>query len=221
MKIELWADIICPWCGLGDHRLTLALRQFEHANDVQVRHRSFQLDANFPERETITARELLVMKYGLAPEQASAAQKRVEDLAAADGLAPYIVADNHVGNTGLAHELLAYASSLGMQAEAWSTMLRAYFGEAHDIFRLPGLLDLAERMGLGREATRHHLERRTFRDAVANDMREAQALGVRGVPFFVIDERYGISGAQPVETIVAALQRAWSETYSLQHDRRP
>lgn len=212
MKIELWADIICPWCGLGDYRLRRALEQFEQREDVTVVHRSFQLDPRWPANVVMPARDMLVEKYGMSEWQARAAQERVEGLAERDGLSAYIVGDNNVGNTALAHELLAYATSKGLHHEAWSLMFRVYFGEARDVFTVDGLVTLATELGLFRDEARRVLEQRSFKEQVESDFAEAQQLGITGVPFYVIDERFGINGAQEIPTLVAALRQAREES---------
>jgi len=211
LKIELWADIICPGCGLGDYRLRKALERFEHRDDVTVTHRSYQLDPRWPADAVIPARELLMDKYGMSEWQAQSAQTRVEGLAKADGLEPYIVGENNVGNTSLAHELLAFATSKGLHDEAWALMFRAYFGEARDVFTVDGLVQLATGMGLFHDEARRVLEQRTFREQVENEFHEARELGITGVPFFVIDDRYGISGAQDIDTLVVAIRRVFDE----------
>ena len=212
MKIELWADIICPWCGLGDYRLRRALEQFEQRDEVTVVHRSFQLDPRWPENVVMPARDMLMEKYGMSEWQARSAQERVEGLAIRDGLDPYIVGENNVGNTSLAHELLAFATSKGMHDEAWALMFRAYFGEARDVFTVDGLVSLAIELGIYQDEARRVLEQRSFREQVANDFAEARELGITGVPFYVIDDRFGISGAQEIATLVAALRQAREES---------
>lgn len=216
MKIELWADIICPWCGLGDYRLHRALEQFEHRDEVSVVHRSFQLDPRWPANVVMPARDMLMEKYGMSEWQARSAQERVEGLAERDGLSPYIVGDNNVGNTALAHELLAYASSKGMHDEAWSLMFRAYFGEARDVFTVDSLVTLSTELGLFSDETRRVLEQRSFREQVENEFEEARQLGITGVPFYVIDDRLGISGAQEIQTLITALRQAREESRVLQ-----
>jgi hypothetical protein len=118
MQVEVWADVICPWCGLGSHRLEAALERFPHRDEVQVTHRSFQLDPGAPAGSSEPVRDML-RKKGLEDGQIDAMTQRVEGLAEAEGLRPYHVLDNRVGSTALAHELLAYAADQGKQAEAW------------------------------------------------------------------------------------------------------
>jgi predicted DsbA family dithiol-disulfide isomerase len=210
MQVEVWADVICPWCGLGDHRLEAALERFPHRDEVQVIHHSFQLDPSAPPGSSAPVRDMLQTK-GLDDGQIDAMTRRVEGLADSEGLRPYRVLDNRVGSTALAHELLAYAADQGHQAEAWNRLFRAYFGEARPIFSVEDLVSLAGEIGLDPEDTREALLSRRYADRVADEGREAAELGATGVPFFVIDRRYGVAGAQPVDTLLAALQRAWDE----------
>jgi len=213
MNVEIWADLICPFCGLGSHRLDQALAAFEHRDDVTVEHRSFMLDPNFPHGEIRTARAMLRAKYGMTDAQIDANTGAIEATARAEGLDPYIVTDNRVGNTALAHELLALAADGGLEGEAWRLLYRHYFGEAGDIFTIDALIDLGVRLGLDAAGTREALEDRRHADRVLGDIDEARRLGATGVPFIVIDRRYAIAGAQPLETFTATLQSAWDDSH--------
>ncbi len=210
MQVEVWADIICPWCGLGTHRLEAALERFPHRDEVQVTRRSFQLDPGAPPGSSEPVRDML-RKKGLDDRQIDAMTRRVEGLAGSEGLRPYHVLDNQVGSTGLAHELLAYAADQGRQAEAWYRLFTAYFGEARPIFSVEDLVGLAGEIGLDPEDAREALLSHRYAARVADEGREAARLGATGVPFFVIDRRYGVAGAQPADTLLAALERAWDE----------
>lgn len=205
MKIEIWSDLICPWCGIGQHRLDRALAQIE--GDVEVVHRSFQLDPRHPEA-TRPTRELLQEKYRMSPAQAQQAFARVEGIAKDDGIVPYIVGDNRVGNTRLAHELAAFASTHGKEAAAWKALYKRYFGEAQSIFDVDALVAVAGEIGLDTDEARAALTDGRFTARVVEDQREAAALGATGVPFIVIDRRIGIAGAQPVDVIVDAIRTA-------------
>lgn len=209
MKVEIWSDLICPWCGLGQHRLDRALAAFEHAEHVEVVHRSFQLDPGAPQEPEPVAR--MLAKKGMPPAQVSAMTRRVEALAAADGLSPYIVGDNIVGNTRLAHELLAMASERGLEAAAWERLYRAYFGEQRSIFDVESLVTLAGEIGLDPEEARAALTDGRYRARVEADGAEARALGCNGVPFVVLDRRYAVSGAQAVDVFLNALRQAWGD----------
>ncbi len=144
MQVEVWADVICPWCGLGTHRLEAALQRFPHRDEVQVTHRSFQLDPGAPPGSSEPVRDML-RKKGLDDGQIDAMTQRVEGLADSEGLRPYIVRDNRAGSTALAHELLAYATDQGKHAEAWDRLYTAYFGEARPIFSLGDLVSPGRR----------------------------------------------------------------------------
>ncbi|WP_158846399.1 DsbA family oxidoreductase [Saccharothrix deserti] len=213
MRVEIWSDIICPWCGLGNHRLGRALERFEHGGDVEVVHRSFPLDPTLPSGPAMTARQMLKNKYGMDDSQVDAATGRVRELAERDGLTPYVVADNTVGNTALAHEFLAYATDQGKHAEAWHLMFRAYFGDVRSIFTVDALLEVAAELGLDQDETREVLRDRRFRQQVEDETRQAQELGARGVPFIVIDGKYAISGAQDTGALLGALRQVWDESH--------
>ena len=153
----------------------------------------------------------MLRKKGLDDGQIDAMTRRVEDLADGEGLRPYHVLDNRAGSTALAHELLAYATEQGKHAEAWNRLFTAYFGEARPIFSVEDLVALASEIGLDPDDAREALLSHRYAARVADEGRDAAELGATGVPFFVIDRRYGVAGAQPVETLLAALQRAWDE----------
>jgi len=113
MKVDMWAEVTCPWCGLGNHRLAKAIARFEHADEVELVHHSFPLSGSFPEGDTFSVREALRRRHGIGGSQAETSTRRIEKLAASEGLAPYQVLDNKVGNTDLVHEFLAHASAQG------------------------------------------------------------------------------------------------------------
>jgi predicted DsbA family dithiol-disulfide isomerase len=205
VKIEIWADVICPWCGIGQHRLEQAVAQA--GGDIEVVHRSFQLDPRHPEA-TRPTRELLEQKYRMSAAQAQQAFARVEGIAKDDGIVPYIVGENRVGNTRLAHELAAFASTQGKEDAAWKALYRAYFGEARSIFDVEALVTLAGEIGLDVAEARAALADGRFTQRVVEEQREAAELGATGVPFIVIDRRVGIAGAQPAATIADAIRTA-------------
>lgn len=211
MKVEIWSDVICPWCGLGQHRLDAALSNFEHRNDVEVVHRSFQLDPSFPAHTTISVREMLKSKYGMSDQQLQANSRRLEALAAADGLQPYQVGNNRVGNTGLAHIFLAFAAERGLEDAAWKRLYHAYFGEGRSIFDQEALVNLGVELGLVATEIREALNQGHYKAKVLADIQEARRLGVNGVPFVLIDGRLAVSGAQTTDTFRAALNQAWRE----------
>jgi predicted DsbA family dithiol-disulfide isomerase len=212
MQIEIWSDVICPFCGLGNKRLKNALSRFEHRDQVTVKHRSFELHPGAPPNRTSTAREMLKRKYGITDEQIEAQHRRIEAEANAEGIVPYVLTDNQIGNTALVHELLAYASDEGKEQQAWDHVYRAYWSDVRDIFTLDALVELATEIGLDPAETRAVLTDRRYRAQVVDDIDEAQHLGATGVPFIVIDRRYGIAGAQPLDVMLATIERAWQES---------
>jgi len=207
MRVDIWADVICPWCGLGNKRLSDAIASFAHADDVELVHHSFQLDPSFPPGETMPVGEMLAAK-GYPPDQLEASQQRLEAMAAEEGMTPYRVRENRVGNTQLTHEFLAYAVAHGRD-DAWTAMYHAYFGDARNVFDLETLVELAGELGLDQDDVRDALTSGRHRAEVLSDMRRAAQLGARGVPFVVIDGRYGVSGAQSREVFLSALDEAW------------
>jgi len=210
VKVEIWSDVICPWCGIGQNRLDLALAAFEHRDDVEVVHRSFQLDENAPMTPR-SAREVIAKKYGVSEAQMTAMAERIESVAAADGLGPYHVADNLTGNTRQAHELLALAADRGFEDAAWKRLYHAHFGEKRSIFDRDALVALGVEIGLDPVEVRAVLNDGRYKDRVEADGQQARAFGSTGVPFVVIDRRYAVAGAQPVEVFREALEQAWPE----------
>ena len=210
MKIEIWSDVICPWCGLGQHRLDAALATFPGRAEVTVVHRSFELAPSFPKDTVVPIRDLLRTKYRLSDAQAAESTGRIEALAAAEGLSPYNVGKNHVGNTRLAHEMLAFAEEQGLEAAAWARIYRAYFGEGRAIFDEDSLVALATEIGLPAPEVREALRSGRYGSKVEADSKAAKKLGCTGVPFIVIDGRFRIEGAQAMEVFRATLERAAS-----------
>lgn len=213
MQLEIWSDVVCPWCYLGKRRLEHALAEFEHRDEVSVVYRSFQLDPAAPTDRTTSTAELLSSKYGMSLAQAESMQREMEQRAAADGL-EYHLGEQHSGNTFDAHRLLQLARERGRQGELAERLFRAYFTKRGSVFDAASLTALAVDVGLDADEVARVLASDDYADAVAGDIAEARELGVTGVPFFAIDRRYGISGAQPAELLTQALRRAWSDTHA-------
>lgn len=210
MQVELWADVVCSWCGIANRRVWEAISKFGHADEVEFVHRSYRLLADRPEGESISFVEL-GRTMGMDPAQTRAVGSRVEQIAAADGIAEYHVVDNRVGNTTLAHEFLAFASEQGRGDAAWDLLFDAHFADRAPLWTIEDLVALAPALDLDPTETAAALTTRRYRPRVVGDHEQAVSFGASGVPFLVIDRRYGISGAQPVATITDALERAWSE----------
>jgi predicted DsbA family dithiol-disulfide isomerase len=210
MQVEIWSDPVCPWCYLGKRRFERALEAFDHRDEVTVVYRSFELDPSAPPGATSPTVERLADKYGMTAGQADDAQRQMEQRAAQDGL-EFRMDSLRSGNTRDAHRLLHLAKAHGVQAELAERLHRAYFTEQASIFDHSSLTELAVEAGLDRDDVIRVLGSQEYGDAVDTDEAMAQALGVNGVPLFVIDRRYGISGAQPPEVITGVLDRAWAE----------
>ena len=204
MKIEIWSDVVCPWCYIGKRRFESALAQFEHADEVEVVWRSFELDPEAPVRRGPTL-EHLARKYGISEEQAAGMHERMTVLAAAEGI-EFHLDETQGGNTFDAHRLLHLAKEHGKQGELKERLMRAYFTESEPIGEREVLAQLAGEVGLADAA--EVLASDAYADAVRADEREARLLGISAVPFFVIDRYYGIEGAQPADVILDALTRA-------------
>ena len=211
MQIEIWSDVVCPWCYLGKRHFEQALDRFPHRDEVEVTYRSFELDPSAPSGVTMPTVERLASKYGMGLEQAYAAQRQMEQRAAQAGLT-FRMEDLRSGNTRDAHRLLQLARARGRQAELAERLHRAYFTDQASIFDHPSLASYAADVGLDRDEALAVLAGDQYAEAVEAEEQVAYSLGVTGVPFFVIDRRYGISGAQPAETIVQVLERVWAET---------
>jgi predicted DsbA family dithiol-disulfide isomerase len=211
MNVEIWSDVVCPWCYLGKRNFEQALKSFDHGEPVEVVYRSFELDPTVPRGVTEPTLERLADKYGMSAADAEAAQQQMEERAAQSGL-EFHLTGLESGNTGDAHRLLHLARDRGLQPELMERLHRAYFTEQRSIFDASSLTELAVEVGLDAEEVRGVLESDQYADAVAADEETAHSIGVTGVPFFVIDRKFAISGAQPAEVIVRALEHAASAT---------
>jgi predicted DsbA family dithiol-disulfide isomerase len=213
MQVEIWSDVVCPWCYLGKKNFDEALQQFGHHDDVDVVYRSFELDPAAPQGQAEPVVELLASKYGMTPAQAEAAQRQMEERATQAGLT-FRMEGLRRGNTRDAHRLTHLARERGRQAELVERLHRAYFTDQESVFDHDSLVRLATEAGLDPAEARAVLDSDQYSDAVTEDEQIAHALGANGVPFFVIDRRYGISGAQPTAVIGQALDQAWAEAAS-------
>jgi predicted DsbA family dithiol-disulfide isomerase len=208
MQIEIWSDVICPWCYIGKRRFEKALEQFGQHEDIKVIWRSFELDQNAPQHYPGTLEERLASKYGVSLQEAAAMNARVTSVAKEAGL-EYRLANARPGNTFDAHRLLHYATSKGLGDQAAECIMQAYFSESLPVGDRVALAALAPKFGITEEEAIKMLESDDYSDAVRADELRAAEFGVAGVPFFVFDEKSGISGAQPVEVFVEALQQVY------------
>jgi predicted DsbA family dithiol-disulfide isomerase len=205
MQIEVWSDVVCPWCYIGKRRLERALGEFEHADEVEVSWRSFQLNPDAPAKAVPTL-DYLAQRFG---PQARAMTARVAEMGRDEGLNLDFGSSLTV-NTLEAHRLLHLAADLGIGDAAKERLLRAHFSEGADVSDPETLTRLMVEAGADEARVREVLAGTEYADAVQADIDLARRLGANGVPFFVIDRKYGISGAQAAETFLHALRTAYA-----------
>ena len=212
MQIEVWADVVCPWCYIGKRRLQSALEQRGLNDEVEISHRAFQLD---PAASTTTEPTIdhLAAKYGVSRDEALAMMSDVTEVAAAEGL------DYHLdlcmtGNTRDAHRLVLWAQEQdpATAQRLLEAMYSAYFEQGRGVFTTDELIAFATEVGLDADAAREMLSGTAYLDQVVQDQVLARTFGANGVPFFVIDRAYGVSGAQPVEVFLSAIDQARAAT---------
>jgi predicted DsbA family dithiol-disulfide isomerase len=211
LRVEIWSDVVCPWCYIGKRRLESALAGFPHRDEVEVVFRSFELDPTAPQVGTESVLQALGRKYGGGPEAARRMMDRVATVAADAGLR-FDYADATHTRTVDAHRLLHLALADGgpeLQRAVKEALLAAYFGHGRSMGDHGVLQDVAVGAGLDRARVTEVLSSDAHADAVAADLAQARAFGITGVPFFVLDRRLAVSGAQPVEVFAEALRRAW------------
>jgi predicted DsbA family dithiol-disulfide isomerase len=207
VHVEIWSDIACPWCYVGKRRFEAALAGFEHRDDVQVTWRSFELDPSAPREREGDGAQHLADKYGTSRDEALAMQQRVADVAAGEGL-DFRFDIARGGNTFDGHRLLHLAAAHGRQDAMKERLMRAYFGEGEPIGDRAVLERLALEVGLPAGEVRDVLGGDRYGAQVRDDERTAAALGIRAVPFFVVDRKIGASGAQPPAALIELLRQA-------------
>ena len=210
MRIEIWSDIVCPWCYIGKRRLEKALADFPHADQVEIVWRSFQLDPSAPNSPVETVAEHLGRKYGGGPAAGGQMIKRTEAIAAEEGMVWRQHEALRVGTID-AHRLLHAAGD--QRGELKEALLHAYFAEAQNVADHETLTRIATEVGLDEVLVKEVLTTDQYAAEVEADVRQAAAYGATGVPFFVFDEKYGVSGAQPTDTFLQVLHRAWDDAH--------
>lgn len=211
MRVDVWSDVVCPWCYIGKRRLEAALAKFPQRDQVQVVFRAFELDPQAPRDSSQTMVQRLAEKYGGGEENAKAMMERVSAIAAQDGLS-YRLDLTRPENTFDAHRLLAFAASQGKQLALAEALFKAYFTEGKRLSQHEVLAQIAVSAGLDRAATEKVLgDPNTYAPEVRDDEKKAAALGIRGVPCAVAAGKYGIAGAQPVEAFTEMLETAWKQ----------
>lgn len=211
MIIDVWSDVVCPWCFIGKRRLEKALSLFEHRDQVTIRHRAFQLQPDIT--STVRTADYLADKYRMPTEKVKEMQANVCAIADGEGLC-YNLDDTLSGNTFDAHRLLLWAATIDKQDVLLEAMYSAYFEKSQPLFSHADLISVATSIGLDSSEVEKILNSEQFKDEVIADRTLASQLGATGVPFFVVDMKYGISGAQPLEAFTQTLEGAWAEAHS-------
>ncbi len=214
MKIEVWSDYVCPFCYIGKRRLEHALERFPNKDQVEVVYKSFELDPNSPVQHHGDIHDLLAGKYNMSREQAMASNRNVGEAARGVGL-NYDFDNMRYTNTFDAHRLAHFATEKGLSPALTERLMQAYFTEGAFLGDHEELAKLAAEAGLDKEEVLAVLKSDAYGDKVRADEDEAMQLGVRGVPFFVLDGKFAVSGAQPDSVFDQALERAWGERPAL------
>ncbi|SKB77888.1 Predicted dithiol-disulfide isomerase, DsbA family [Sphingobacterium nematocida] len=218
MKIEIWSDIMCPFCYIGKRKLEKSLETLPNKDRIEIEWKSYQLNPDLQTDTTISINDYLAKHKGMSIEQARQLNKQVTEMAAIEGL-EYNMDKSVVANSFRAHMFAHYAKKQGKQLEAEELLFQSYFTDGKNVDDLETLKELAIKLELDKDDMAAALERGDFEDEVKMDIHEARQIGVKGVPFFVYDRKYAISGAQPQElfeqTLIKALSE-WSDNNTIQ-----
>ena len=211
MLVEIWSDVVCPWCALGSRRFEVALEGFAHRDDVEVVFRSFELDPGAPRLREGSAAEHISNKYGTSIEEAKRGHDHLAELAALDGL-EFNFDQIQSGNTFDAHRLLHLAFEHGLQHELQAALMQAFFAGGLAVGDPTELAAVATTVGLDTDEVSAVLDGDRYGEAVRADEERARSYEITGVPFFLMDGQYAIPGAQSVERFAMGLDRAWEKT---------
>ena len=207
MRVDIWSDVICPWCYVGKARFEKALDSFAHRDEVEVIYHSFELDPSSPRGLSESNLTMLSKKFGKSPAEALALDDQVGNLARAEGLG--FNSERPVGNTFDVHRVLHLGLDRGVQQALLGAVNEAYFAQARDVFDRDVLTGVAAGAGLSPDEVGNVLDGDAYADEVRQDESQARQIGISGVPFFVFDMALGASGAQPAELFASALNQAW------------
>ncbi|WP_289030780.1 DsbA family oxidoreductase [uncultured Algoriphagus sp.] len=210
MKIEIWSDVVCPFCYIGKRKLEKALDKFPLKDQVEIEWKSFQLNPEEKTNPSINTLEHLAQSKGWSMDQTREITSNVVEMAKEQGL-EFDFEKAKVANTKNAHRLIHFAKQQGKGGEMKERLLKAYFSDGENVDDPNTLIKLGAEIGLKESEIKSMLASNQFDDAVDQDIYESRLIGVRGVPFFVLDRKFGISGAQPDEVFEETIEKAWSE----------
>lgn len=212
MKIEIWSDIMCPFCYVGKRRLETALAQFPHRDTLDIVWRSFELDPTMQTKPGQSIHELLAERKGISVAQGRQMNEHMAQIAREVGL-DFDFEHMVPVNTFLAHRFLHLAAKHGKQDAAKERVLAAYFTQGRNVADLDTLAELGTELGLDATEVRTALASEAYAEEVRHDEYQARQIGVRGVPYFVFDDKYAVSGAQPSELFLEVLEKVWEEKH--------
>ena len=212
MKVEIWSDVVCAFCYVGKRKFEEALGQFAHCDDVQIKWKSFQLNPDMVPVPGESIHASLARKKGVSEAEGRRMGDHMTQIAKEVGL-HYDFDKTIPANTFLAHQLIHLGAHHGRQDATKERLMAAYYLEGQDLNSLDTLVSLAAEIGLDADEARRELLAGTYANEVRHDEYEAQQIGVRGVPFFVFDDKYAVSGAQPSEVFAEVLDTVWAEAH--------
>ena len=210
MKIEIWSDVVCPFCYIGKRKMEKALEKFPFKDQVEIEWKSFQLNPDQVTDPTLSTLKHLSQSKGWTMSQTRQITSNVVEMAKVESLT-FDFDKAVVANTNRAHQLIHLAKEIGQQNQMKELLLQSYFTEGKNVDDLDTLVTLGQKVGLEKDRILEALNSNEFSSAVDEDIYESRMIGVRGVPFFVMDRKFGISGAQPDEVFDQTLEKAWTE----------
>jgi len=208
MKVDIWSDVRCPFCYIGKRKFEIALEKFEHKDQIEVEWHSFELDPNTVTKPEVNPVDYLAQIKGQPREWAVEMNQRITDTAAEVGL-DFNLESSVVANSFNAHRLIQLAKSNGLDNQIEEKLFVDYFTAGKNIDDKEVLIEAGISVGLERLAIEMMLNSDSFTDEVRLDQKIAQQIGIQGVPFFVFDQKLAVSGAQPPETFLGAMEQAW------------
>ena len=213
ITVDVWSDVMCPFCLMGDRNLELALEEFSHRDDVKITYHSYQLMPDYPENSPLPSAEAVAKQKGMPVEQFKQMNDGVAQRGAEVGL-DYNFDQALTVNSRRAHRLSHFAEQQGVQHELMQNLFKAYFTDGKNVEDREVLADLAAEVGLDRDEALAKMDNEELDHAVQADINQASQIGVQGVPFFVFNNKYAVSGAQPQQVFQQALETVWGEANS-------
>ncbi|HLT94289.1 MAG TPA: DsbA family oxidoreductase [Membranihabitans sp.] len=210
MTITIWSDIRCPFCYIGKHKFEAALEKFPHKDEIKVEWKSFELDPGLKTDPNVSTLDYLARIKGLDRSQVEEMTQYTFQAGNAVGL-ELNIEKSILSNSFQAHRLIQFAKTKGMANEVEEALFKAHFTDGLDVDDIEVLVRIGQDAGLEADEVREVLQSKKFVEEVQRDQAEARAMGIRGVPFFIFNDKYGLSGAQPVETFLGALQQSYEE----------